>query len=146
MVLRARDIMDPKVLTVDGELSVRNCAQYLMGQHKGYAVVLGPKGEVEGIVTEWDFLSKVLAAGADPSTVRVREIATPILRSCSPETPTEDLVETMATEGIRRMVVRSGEQVVGIITSRDVLVMFRQYIDKISSQIAGYHSDPSTLG
>ncbi len=146
MVLLARDIMDPKVLTVDGTMSVRECAEYLSGQHKGYAIVHGPHAEVIGIVTEWDFLSKVMAVGGDPTTVRVSDIATPILRSCTPETPTEDLVETMATEGIRRMVVRSGPQVVGIITSRDVLVMFRQYVDKLSSQIAGYHSDPTPLG
>ncbi|HTS32468.1 MAG TPA: CBS domain-containing protein [Thermoplasmata archaeon] len=146
MVLLARDIMDPKVITVDGEMLVRDCAQYLSGQHRGYAVVLGPRGEVEGIVTEWDFLSKVTAGGGDPTALRVREIATPILRSCGPETPAEDLVETMATEGIRRMLVRSGAQIVGIVTSRDVLVMFRQYIDKLSSQIAGYRSDPPPLG
>ncbi len=146
MVLLARDIMEPKVLTVDGEMGVRDCAQYLTGQHKGYAVVLGPHGEVVGIVTEWDFLSKVMAVGGDPAALHVRDIATPILRSCTPETPAEDLVETMATEGIRRIVVRSGPQVVGIITSRDVLVMFRQYIDKLSAQIAGYHSDPTPLG
>ncbi len=125
-MLLARDIMDPKVLTVDGTMDVRACAQFLTERRKGYAIVLGPHAEVEGIVTEWDFLSKVLATGADPSTVRVRDVATPILRSCTPETPAEDLVETMATEGIRRMVVRTGSQVVGVITSRNVLVMFRQ--------------------
>jgi CBS domain-containing protein len=146
MVLTARDIMDPEVVTIDGERDVRACAQLLSERHKGYAVVLGPQHEVAGIVTEWDFLAKVLASGADPNRVRVREIATSIVRSCPPETPAEDVVELMAKEGIRRMVVRSGSQVVGIITSRDVLAMFRQYVDKLSSQIAGYHSDPTPLG
>lgn len=146
MVLLARDIMDPKVLRVDSGTSVRACAQLLTEHHKGYAIVLGPGGEILGIVTEWDFLSKVLAAGADPATVCVGDIATRILHSCTPETPVEDLVETMATAGIRRIVVRSGPQVVGIITSRDILVMFRHYVDKLSRQIAGYHSDPPPLG
>ncbi len=146
MVLRARDIMEPKVLTVDGETTVRECARLLAERHKGYAVVLDAGGTVAGIVTEWDFLSKVLATGGDATQLRVREIATATVRSCTPDTPAEDLVETMATEGIRRIVVRSGPQVVGIITSRDVLVMFRQYVDKLSSQIAGYHSDPAPLG
>jgi len=52
----------------------------------------------------------------------------------------------MATSGIRRVPVRSGGRVVGIITSRDVLAMFRQYVDKLSSEIAGYHSDPNPMG
>jgi signal-transduction protein with cAMP-binding, CBS, and nucleotidyltransferase domain len=146
MVLLARDIMDPKVLTVDDSMDVQACAQYLAERKKGYAVVLGPRAEVAGIVTEWDFLSKVIATGRDPAKLRVKDIATPIIRSCAPDTPAEDLVEMMATEGIRRIVVRSDSQVVGIITSRDVLVMFRQYVDKLSQQIAAYHSDPRPLG
>jgi len=146
MVLRARDIMDPKVLTIDGEMDARSCAQFLADQHKGYAIVLGPNGEAAGIVTEWDFLSKVVGPGVDPSQLAVREIASPVIRSCGPDTPAEDLIETMATEGIRRIVVRSGPSVVGVITSRNILVMFRQYIDKLSQEIASYHSDPHPLG
>jgi CBS domain-containing protein len=146
MVLTARDIMDADVVTVDAERDVLACARLMAERHKGYAVVLGPQNEVVGIVTEWDFLSKVLATDARPASLRVREIATPVVRSCPPETPAEDVIALMAKEGIRRMIVRSGAQVVGIITSRDVLVMFRQYVDKLSSQIAGYHSDPSPMG
>ncbi|HLM91726.1 MAG TPA: CBS domain-containing protein [Thermoplasmata archaeon] len=146
MVLTARDIMDSQVVTVDGELDVLSCSRLLTERHKGYAVVLGRQKELGGIVTEWDFLSKVVAVGANATTLRVREIATPIVRSCTPETPAEDVVELMVKEGIRRIVVQSGTQVVGIITSRDVLAMFRQYVDKLSAQIAGYHSDPAPMG
>jgi CBS domain-containing protein len=146
MVLLARDIMESKVLTVDGTINALACARTLAEQRKGYAVVLTPTGGVAGIVTEWDFLEKVVAAGRDPAQTSILEIATPILRSCAPDTPAEDVVEMMASNGVRRMVVRSGEQVVGIITSRDILAMFRGYVDKLSRQIAGYHSDPAPLG
>jgi len=146
MVLLARDIMDSQVLTVPGTSDALSCARTMVARRKGYAVVQAPTGTIVGIVTEWDFLEKVLAAGRDPSRVLVAELASQIVRPCTPETPAEDVVATMASEGIRRMIVRSGDQVVGIITSRDVLAMFRQYVDKLSSEIAGYHSDPSPLG
>ncbi|MGD0256640.1 MAG: CBS domain-containing protein [Thermoplasmata archaeon] len=146
MVLLARDIMDPHVLTVRSTENALACARTLASERKGYAVVLRPDGAVVGIVTEWDFLEKVLAAGKDPSQVGVGDIASPILQSCTPETPAEDVVQTMASAGIRRMPVRAGDRVVGMITSRDVLAMFRQYVDKLSSQIAGYHSDPNPMG
>jgi CBS domain-containing protein len=146
MVLLARDIMDSKVLSVPATLDALACARTLAAQRKGYAVVLDPSGAVSGIVNEWDFLEKILAAGRDPAQVRISEIASPIVHACTPETPAEDVVQSMATHGIRRMVVRSGDRVVGIVTSRDVLAMFRQYVDKLSSQIAGYHSDPTPLG
>ncbi len=146
MVLLARDIMDPQVLTVESSADALTCARMLAAKRKGYAVVLRPDGAVVGIVTEWDFLEKVLAQARDPAQVLIGEIASPIVRACTPETPAEDVIEKMASAGIRRMPVRSGDRVVGIITSRDVLAMFRQYVDKLSSQIAGYHSDPNPLG
>jgi CBS domain-containing protein len=146
MVLLARDIMDAQVLTVPQTADALACARTMATARKGYAVILLATGGVAGIVTEWDFLEKVVAAGRDPTKVPIAELLSPVIRSCAPDTPAEDVVATMAAEGIRRMVVRSGEQVVGIVTSRDVLAMFRQYVDKLSSQIAGYRSDQTALG
>jgi CBS domain-containing protein len=146
MVLKASDIMDRDLVTVAGESDVLACARLLAERHKGYAVLVGPQNELAGIVTEWDFLAKVVAVSADPAALKVRDIATPVVRTCPPETPAEDVVAMMAKEGIRRIVVRAGTQVVGVITTRDVLHMFRQYIDKLSRDIAAYNSAPSTLG
>jgi CBS domain-containing protein len=146
MVLLAKDIMEKTVLTVDEGSDALSCARLMAQQHKGYAVLTRAPGTIAGIVTEWDYLSKIVATGQDPSKVAVREIATPAVDSCPPETPTDVVVTTMAEKGIRRMVVRSGDRVLGIITSRDVLRMFREYVDKVSSEIAGYQSNQSTLG
>jgi signal-transduction protein with cAMP-binding, CBS, and nucleotidyltransferase domain len=147
MVLLAKNIMDASILTVDDETDALTCARAMVAQRKGYAIVThgGPK-TVAGIVTEWDFLEKVVAAAADPSRIPIRDLASPDPQSCTPETPTDEVVTTMAKLGIRRMVVRSGDQVVGIITTRNILVSFRQYIDKLSSEIAGYQSPSTPLG
>ena len=108
MVLLARDIMDSQVLTVPGSSDALSCAQIMVARRKGYAVVQAPVGTAVGIVTEWDFLEKVLAAGRDPSRVLVADLASPIVRPCTPETPAEDVVAVMASEGIRRMIVTVG--------------------------------------
>jgi signal-transduction protein with cAMP-binding, CBS, and nucleotidyltransferase domain len=147
MVLLARNIMDAAILTVDDETDALTCARAMVAQRKGYAIVThgGPK-TVAGIVTEWDFLEKIMAAGADPSRIPVKALASPNPQSCSPDTPTDEVVTMMAKLGIRRIVVRSGDQVVGIITTRNILASFRQYIDKLSSEIAGYQSSSTPLG
>jgi len=147
MVLLAKNIMDASILTVDEETDALTCARAMVAQRKGYAIVTrgGPKS-VAGIVTEWDFLEKIVAAGAEPSRVLVKELSSPNPQSCSPDTPTDEVVTTMAKLGIRRMVVRSGDQVVGIITTKNILASFRQYIDKLSSEIAGYQSPSNALG
>jgi len=147
MVLLAKDIMDSSILAVDEATDALSCAKAMVAARKGYAVVThgGPK-KVAAIVTEWDFLDKIVARGADPSRVPVREIASPNPQSCSPETPTDEVVTTMANLGIRRIVVRSGDQVVGIITTKHILASFRLYIDKLSSEIAGYQTSTTPLG
>ena len=146
MVLVAKDIMERAVLTVDEGLDALSCARTMADQHKGYAVLVRSPGTIAGIVTEWDYLAKVVAPGLDASKVGVRDIATALVDSCAPDTPTDVVVTTMAEKGIRRMIVRSGDQVLGIITARTVLRNFRDYVDKVSSEIAGFQSGPSTLG
>jgi CBS domain-containing protein len=146
MVLVAKDIMEKTVLTVDEGVDALSCARTMAQQHKGYAVLIRAPGTIAGIVTEWDYLSKIVSPGLDPAKVAVRDIATTIVDSCAPDTPTDVVVATMAEKGVRRMVVRSGDQVLGIITARTVLRMFREYVDKVSSEIAGYQASPSTLG
>jgi CBS domain-containing protein len=146
MVLLAKDIMEKVVLTVDEGADALTCARTMAAQHKGYAVLTRPAGTIAGIVTEWDYLSKVVAPGLDPARVPVREIATAVVDSCAPDTPTDVVVTTMAEKGVRRMVVRTGDQVLGIITARTVLRMFREYVDKVSSEIAGFESNATPLG
>lgn len=147
MVLRAKDIMETSLLTVDGSLDALACARRMVAARKGYAVIThdGPT-RIAGIVTEWDFLEKIVAPGRDPATTPVASIASTSVQSCGPDTPTDEVATTMAEHGIRRMVVRSGDNVVGIITSRNLIRTFREYIDKISAEIAGYHSQATPLG
>jgi len=147
MVLLAKNIMDTSILAMDDETDALTCARAMTAKRKGYAIVThGGPNTVTGIVTEWDFLEKVLVAGRDPSHVLLKELASSNLHACSPDTPMDEVVTEMAKLGVRRLVVRSGEQVVGVITTRNILSTFRQYIDKLSSEIAGYQSSATPLG
>lgn len=147
MVVAAREIMDTNLLTVDEETDARSVAQKMVAARKGYAVVTrGGPTTIAGIVTEWDYLEHVVAPGVDASRIRIREIASTEVHSCAPDTPTDEVASRMSTLGIRRMVVRSGNQVVGVITSRHLIGIFRQYIDRLTSQMAGYQSPSTPLG
>jgi CBS domain-containing protein len=147
MVFQAKDIMDTNLLTVDEGTDALSCARRMVAARKGYAVLTraGTIGVV-GIATEWDFLEKIVARGLEASKVRMKEIASPELRSCAPDTPTDEVAATMADLGLRRMLVRSGDQVVGLITSRNLLASFRQYIDRLSTEIAGFQAQARPLG
>lgn len=147
MVLLAKDIMDPNVLTVDEGIDALDCARRMVAARKGYAVVTRGGGTaLTGIVTEWDYLERVVAKGEDPARVVVGTIASREVQACAPDTPTDEVATKMATLGVRRLLVRSGDRVLGVITSRHVIGIFRQYIDQLSREIAGYHNPSPPLG
>ncbi len=129
--------MQADVLTADPAMSVFDCARRMVDAHQGYTILL-TDGRMQGIVTEWDFLAKVVARGADPSKTPVGSLASSPVASCDVETPTHEVVERMAREGIRRMVVTQGGRVVGMITVRDVIRAFKPYVDRISADISGF--------
>jgi signal-transduction protein with cAMP-binding, CBS, and nucleotidyltransferase domain len=135
MVVKAREIMHTDLMTADPATTALACAQRMVEAHQGYAVLL-KDGRMDGVVTEWDFLAKVVARGTDPATVPISSIASAPVRSCDAETPTDVVVQRMAQEGIRRMLVTQGGRVVGMITSKDVIKAFKPYIDKISADIS----------
>ncbi len=139
MVLQAKDIMDRTILTADEETDALTVSQRMVAARKGYAILTrGPQSALAGIVTEWDFLQKIIAAGVPPASVPVKSIGSGDVQACGPETPTDEVVTMMAQRGIRRIVVRSGDRVVGVITSRHVVSIFREYVDKLTAQIAGF--------
>ena len=129
--------MHTPVLMVDPAMTALDCARRMAEAHQGYAVLV-KGGRMEGIVTEWDFLAKILARGIDPATIPVTSLASAPVTFCDADDPTDMVVERMAREGIRRMVVTQGGHVLGMITSKDVIQAFKPYIDKISADISGF--------
>ncbi len=146
MGLKAKDIMDPHVLTVDVGTDVLSCAKTLVGNHQRCALLGSDALPIRGIVTEWDIIEKVVAVGRDPAHVRVEEIASFPVETCPVDLPTDEVVARMVEREIRRMVVIHGDRVVGVITARCVLASFRKYIDQLSAEIAGYQSSNLPTG
>ena len=142
MVLHARDLMVTELLSVDASLPVLETARRMTQQHRGYALVL-KGGQPWGIATEWDFISKVLAAGRDPASVTVGEIASSPLVTMNADTPTDELVAQRAAQGVRRILLTSGGAVGGVVTSKEVVRAFQRYVDQISADIARLHLPPS---
>ena len=131
--------MEKDILCVDSNLSAFECSQKMVTSRKGYAIIVKDQKPF-GIVTEWDFLEKVLSKRADPMKMAIEEICNSPLLSCAQDTPTDEVIELMANKGIRRMVVMDKESVVGVITSKIVLRIFREYVNKVSSDIARLQS------
>jgi len=135
MVLYARDIVEKDFLSITGTSSVLEGAKAMKNSKHGFAII-GTPADPLGVVTEWDIVSKVVSEGRDPRSVAMEDIMTKNLLSIDGSTPLSVVSQMMTEKGVRRLLVKEGNNVVGFITSKTMLARMNDYVDKISAQIS----------
>ena len=136
MVLFAEDILEHEFISLRPETTMLEAAKRMADRHQGFVIVTSPEGQPIGIVTEWDVLEKVVAAGRDPTQVRLEELMTRSLVFVGASDGIDRVAEIMAEKGIRRVLVQKGGKVIGVIRNQTIVRRMRDYLDSISSQIA----------
>ena len=114
-----QDIMTREVYTTSGDTSVAEVARRMLKGRFGSAVVVDGTWIV-GMFTERDVL-RAAAAGTDPGTAVVADWMTPEPVTASPDMDAEDAAEIMMTQGFRHLPVVDGNELLGIVSLRDLL-------------------------
>lgn len=135
MVLYARDIVEKDFLSISGEDTVLEGARAMKNSRHGFAIV-GTPDSPSGIVTEWDIVSKVVAEGRDPQKVKMAEIMSTDLLSIDAGAGLSAVSQIMTERGVRRLLVKDGNRVIGFITAKTMLARMNDYVDKVSAQIS----------
>lgn len=135
MVLYARDIVEKDFLSLSADSTISEGAKAMKRTSHGFAII-GTPDKPEGIVTEWDILSKVVAEGRDPQTVTMGEIMSGELLSVEAGAGLAAVSQLMSERGVRRLLVRDGSHVIGYITAKTMLARMNEYVDKVSAQIS----------
>ncbi|MDF0532350.1 CBS domain-containing protein [Tsukamurella sp. 8F] len=116
----AREIMHPRVQCVDSTATAQDAARIMNEQHVGSLPVCGKDDRLEGVVTDRDIVTKVIARGHDPATVHAGEPAQGEAVTIGADDDTGDLLATMCHHRVRRIPVIDGHRLVGIIAQADV--------------------------
>jgi len=140
MVLVAKDVVEKEFLSVPPDTTTLEAAKQMKAKRHGFVIIASPTGSPEGIVTEWDYLSKIVAEGKDPSRVRLGDIMTSVLVSVDANVGLDQVAELMARKGIRRVLVLKDKKVIGVITASSMLSRLKEYVDQVSSTIARLQS------
>ena len=140
MALHAKDIVEKDFISLSPETSALEAAKRMAKEGHGFVIVANPRGDAIGIVTEWDYLSKIVAEGKDPSHVRLGDIMTSDLVSVDANVGLDQVAELMARKGIRRVLVLKDRRVIGVITASSMLSRLKEYVDQVSSTIARLQS------
>ena len=82
-------------------------------------------GNPIGVVSERDFVRKIVAENKQASDIPLSKIMSYKFRWVEPTTEIEDAVQKMLNHNIRRLVVLENEKLVGIITQTDLASYLR---------------------
>jgi CBS domain-containing protein len=118
----ASDIMTRKVITIHPEASAQEAAQLLDQKRISGLPVLDAVGNVMGIVTEADIISKVNRDGLlDRNGLRVADIMSREVLTVSEETPVSEIATLLTERKIKRVPVMRHGRLVGIVSRGDIV-------------------------
>ena len=129
-----KSYMEKEVQTISGEVTITQAAKAMTEKQSSYLIIL-QEGKPTGIVTERDFVNKVIAEEIDPTTTNVVNIMTTPLITVDPD---EDLLkasEIMRKHGVKKLPVVRNEIIYGIITAEDIANKCGTYVDKTIKDI-----------
>jgi HTH-type transcriptional regulator, sugar sensing transcriptional regulator len=106
--------------TVSPSDSVSKIAETMTKKNVGAVIVLEGKTPI-GIITEKDVLNRVINAQKDPAKTLAKEIMSTPLITIGHQQTSNQALEIMHKNNIRRLVVVSGEKLVGLLTERRAL-------------------------
>jgi CBS domain-containing protein len=118
--MKVRDGMTTLVLTIGPAHTLREAARLMSARRVGAAVVIDPEHSGVGIMTERDILDS-LAAGQNPDTEVAAAHRTLDVVYASPDWTLEQAAATMVQAGFRHLVVVEGNEVIGLLSMRDIV-------------------------
>jgi CBS domain-containing protein len=112
---------DRTVWTIDADSTVYEALVKMSKKGIGALVVLDNKGKVAGIFSERDYARKVVLYGKSSKESTVSELMTKEITFAKPENSIEECMTLLSKKHIRHLPILDGDELVGVITIRDVL-------------------------
>jgi CBS domain-containing protein len=114
-------VRDREIFTVEAEDTVFAAARFMHGHNIGAVPVLS-RGELVGVFSERDVVTRVMLEGRDPNKTPVGEVMTCDPQVVDPEESAERCLIFLKQGGFRHLpVVRDGA-LVGFLSMRDLLL------------------------
>src|SRR5947199_10368510 len=102
MVLVAKDIVEKDFLSLPRNTTALEAARQMKAKSHGFVIIAAEGGNREGIVTEWDYLAKIVAESRDPGRLKLGEITTAELVAVDAKEGLDQVAQGTAQKGILR--------------------------------------------
>jgi CBS domain-containing protein len=129
-----KDVMSSPVVTLDEGATSNKVATLMDENGLGCLIVTNKTGKPVGIITERDLVIRVLAKNLKPDTVKAKEIMTSPLVTIEPEATISEAARRMSRLNIRRLGVLYKGNLVGVVSSKDILGVMPELIEIIQER------------
>ena len=118
---RVRDILQQRELfSVDEAQSVCDVARHMAELNVG-AILVVRDGELRGVFSERDLMTRVVIAGLPPDSTPVEQVMSTNICTIEESASVEDAMESMKSHGCRHLPVMRDTKVVGFLSMRDLM-------------------------
>ena len=112
-------VMSKNVLTLDKSTSLQEAAENMKKLNVGCVIVTENNNPI-GIITERDFVTKIVAEGR-PLFTEIQEVMSSPLITIDSEETIWEASELMKEKSIHKLPVKEKGQIVGIVTTTDIV-------------------------
>ncbi len=113
------DVMSKNLLSLDKSTSLQEAAEYMKKLSIGCVIVTDNNNPI-GIITERDFVTKIVAEGR-PLFTEIKEVMSSPLITIDSEETIWEASELMKEKLIHKLPVKKNDKIVGIITTTDIV-------------------------
>ena len=129
-----KDTMSSPVVTMGEDAPSDKVARVMDENKVGAVVVTNKDGKPLGIITEKDLVIRVLSKNLTPDSVKAKDIMTTPLMTIDPEATISEAARKMSRMDIRRIGVLYKGNLVGLLSSKDILGVMPELIEIIQER------------
>jgi signal-transduction protein with cAMP-binding, CBS, and nucleotidyltransferase domain len=129
-----KDVMSSPAVTVPENTPIDKTAQIISDGRLGCIIVTSKDGKALGIITESDLVKRVLAKNIRPNKLTAREVMSTPLITVDPDEILTETARRMNKLNIRRMGVIYKGNLVGIISSKDILAITPELLENMQEK------------
>ena len=141
MTTKARDIMTQGAECASVNDTLVEAARKMRDLDVGALPICGEDNRLAGMITDRDIVIRGLAEDRDPNSVKVGDLADGKPVTIGADDSVEEALATMSKQGVRRLPVIDGHELVGIVTQADVARNLPD--DKIGDLVEAISKAPS---
>ena len=127
--MKVRDLMTPNVVRIHPEEPVAVAARTLTQYNVGALPVCGRDGQVYGMVTDRDLVTRCMASGRQADVMKVRDVMTGGVVSVGPDMDASVAAHLMGRQQVRRLPVVENGRLCGIVSLGDLTKTEENAID-----------------